>query len=225
VSLLDAVGSIGLPARCASCYAWGRAPLCPACEACVRWIGADACAKCGKPEAAPVDRCTDCRGRSLAFDLARAAAAYEGPAREAVKAFKLGGERRTARALARWMVPAALALGAARCVTWVPSTRRSDAARGFTPAEELARPLARALGRPAARLLAKTRETRDQAELTRAERRANQRDAFSARTRPPERVLLVDDIMTTGATADACAAALKAAGARRVLVVTFARAP
>jgi len=127
--------------------------------------------------------------------------------------------------LARWMVPAALSLGGVRCVTWVPSTRRSEAARGFNPARELARPLARSLGRIAAPLLAKTRETRDQAELSRAERRANQRDAFVARMQPPDRVLLVDDIMTTGATADACADALKKAGARRVCVVTFARAP
>jgi len=199
--------------------------LCAACEACVRWIGTDACAKCGKPERVPVPRCSDCRERELAFDRARAAVSYEGPARETLKAFKIGGERRIARALARWMVPAALALGGAHVVTWVPSTRRSDAARGFTPAEELARPLARALGLPVRRVIAKTRETKDQAALSRRERRENQRQAFAAIARPPERVLLVDDIMTTGATADACASALKAGGARRVLVVTFARAP
>jgi len=199
--------------------------LCAPCAACVRWIVTDACAKCGKPEGAPIPRCQDCRGRELAFDRARAAASYEGPARDALKAFKLGGERRTARALARWMVPAALSLGGATAVTWVPSTRRSDAARGFTPAEELARPLARALELPARRLLAKTRETRDQAALSRRERRANLTGAFAPIARLPACVLLVDDIMTTGATADACASAMKAGGARRVLVVTFARAP
>jgi len=192
---------------------------------CVRWIGADSCEKCGKPEGAPVPRCQDCRGRELAFDKARAAAAYEGPARDALKAFKLGGERRTAVVLARWMVPPALALGRASCITWVPSTRRSDAERGFTPAEEIARPLAKRLALPARKLLTKTRDTLDQAALSRAERRANLRGAFAATARIPERVLLVDDIMTTGSTADACASALKAAGARRVLVVTFARAP
>jgi ComF family protein len=199
--------------------------LCSACEARVRWIDTNACAKCGKPENVPVPRCSDCRERELAFDRARAAASYEGPAREALKAFKIGGERRTGRTLAHWMVPPALSLGGVNVVTWVPSTRRSDAARGFTPAEELARPLARALALPARRLLAKTRETKDQAALSRRERRVNQVAAFAANARPPARVLLVDDIMTTGATADACASALKAGGARRVLVVTFARAP
>ena len=110
-------------------------------------------------------------------------------------------------------------------MTWVPSTRRSGTVRGFTPAEELARPLARALVLPVRRLLAKTRETKDQAGLSRRERRENQIGAFAPVARVPTRVLLVDDIMTTGATADACASALKAAGARRALVVTFARAP
>ena len=191
----------------------------------MRWIDANACAKCGKPEPNPVPRCSDCRDRELAFDRARAVASYEGAAREALKAFKLGGERRLARIISRWMVPPALALGAAYAVTWVPSTRRSDAARGFTPAEELARPLARALSIPALKLLTKTRETKDQASLKGNERHENQRGAFAQNARVPDRVLLVDDIMTTGATADACASALKAAGARRVAVVTFARAP
>jgi ComF family protein len=214
-----------LPGRCAACEVWGRSPLCAECEWAVVWIGDESCAKCGKPEAMPVPRCADCRGRDLSFDRARASASYEGPAREVVKAFKIGRERRIAKAMARCMVPAAMSLGRIRCLTWVPSTRRSDAARGFTPAEEIARALAKSLAKPAWRLLSKTRETRDQSELSRAERRANLVNAFAARARVPERVLLVDDIMTTGATADACASALKLEGARRVVVVTFARAP
>ena len=214
-----------LPSRCAACAAWGPAGLCIACERCVRWIDDRCCAKCGRPSEVPVPRCRDCRGGDLAFDRARAAASYEGPARDALKSFKLRGERRTARELARWMVPAALALGGAELLTWVPSTRRSEAERGFNPAEELARRLARALAVPTARLLRKTRETADQAGLSRAERRENLRGAFAANRRVPARVLLVDDVMTTGATVDECAAALKRNGAKRVTVVTFARAP
>jgi competence protein ComFC len=213
-----------LPARCAACEAWGRAPLCVACEGCVRWIGDDVCAKCGRPSASPVPRCSDCRDRDLAFDRARAAAAYEGPARDVLKSFKLRGERRTAREIARWMVPAALSLGPADVLTWVPSTKRSDAERGFNPAEELARRLARSLALRRARLLTKVRPTADQAGLSRRERRTNLRGAFAPILRVPARVLLVDDVMTTGATVDECAIALKAGGAERVSVVTFARA-
>lgn len=172
----------------------------------------------------PVARCSDCLLMDVAFDRAAAAASYDGPARDALKTFKLGGERRTARALARWMVPSALALGRVDVLTWVPSTRRSEAARGFNPAEEIAKSLSKALGVSAARLLRKTRETADQAGLSRAERRENILDVFKAHLRVPQRILLVDDVMTTGATVSECAAALKVAGARRVVVVTFARA-
>jgi predicted amidophosphoribosyltransferase len=140
-----------------------------------------------------------------------------------VKAFKLLGERRAARSLAERMVPGARTLPA-HIVTWVPSTGRAHAARGFNPAEELARPLARGLRLRARPLLAKMRETSDQAGLSRAGRGANLFGAFAARGPIPPHVLLVDDILTTGATAHECAWALKLAGARTVCVVTFARA-
>ncbi len=123
------------------------------------------------------------------------------------------------------MVPPALALGRADLVAWVPSTRRSEAERGFNPAEELARHLARLLHLRARPLLRKARDTADQAGLSRAARRANLSGAFAAAARIPARVLLVDDVMTTGTTVDECAGALKASGAKRVNVVTFARAP
>lgn len=181
------------------------------------------CDRCGRPARIPRDRCRDCDGRDVGYVQARAAAVYDGPAREALKAFKLLGERRTARALARCMADAASRMHG-DVVTWVPSTRRSDAERGFTPAEELARPLAGLLGLPAARLLHKTRETRDQAGLSRDERRGNQAGAFATRKLSPGRVILVDDVMTTGATVEACSLALLAGGSRQVRVVTFARA-
>jgi len=109
-------------------------------------------------------------------------------------------------------------------VTWVPSTRAMEAARGFNPAEELARPLARLVRLPGRRLVIKRRETRDSAGLTREQRRANLYEAFVAKGRVRGHVLVVDDILTTGATAAECASALREAGAWKVSVVTFARA-
>jgi predicted amidophosphoribosyltransferase len=121
------------------------------------------------------------------------------------------------------MIPAAHDIDADR-VTWVPSTRASESVRGFNPAEELARPLALSLRLHARALLTKRRETLDSAGLSREQRRVNLLDALVAKGRVAGHVLLVDDIFTTGATADECAAALKRAGAREVSVVTFARA-
>jgi len=136
--------------------------------------------------------------------------------------FKLGGERRAAPAMASMMLRVARDLDAER-LTFVPSSRRSMAERGFNPAEALARPLARALRLPCGPLLRKIRETADQAELGRDARRHNLAGAFHAR-RTRGRILLVDDVMTTGATGDACARALLEAGAAEVVVATFARA-
>ena len=108
-------------------------------------------------------------------------------------------------------------------MTFVPASRSSLAERGFNTACELTRALAPMMRVPAVNLLHKTRETSDQAALGRAERRRNLAGAFRARP-VSGRVALVDDVMTTGATADGCARALRAAGARDVIVVTFARA-
>ena len=180
------------------------------------------CDRCGAP--APAAReCRSCRRTRFAFDRARAACAYEGPAREALKAFKLLGERRSARWLARSLIAVAYELDADR-VTWVPSTRASESARGFNPAEEIARPLALSLRLHARPYLSKRRETLDSTGLSREQRRVNLLDAFVAKLPVGGHVLLVDDIFTTGATADECAAALKQVGAREVSVVTFARA-
>jgi predicted amidophosphoribosyltransferase len=136
--------------------------------------------------------------------------------------FKLGGERRAARPMARIMSRSVHDL-AADAITFVPASRTSMAERGFNTAQELARALAALLCMPCTGLLRKTRETPDQAALGRDQRRMNLAGAFRA-GRAPGRVLLVDDVMTTGATADACARALRAAGALDVMVLTFARA-
>jgi ComF family protein len=140
-------------------------------------------------------------------------------------AFKVGGERRAARAMAEMMVESARCLPA-DVVTFVPATRRAVVARGFNPAEELARPLAGALRLPFRPMLRKLRETADQASLARARRARNLRGAFAVRAVPAAagRVLLVDDVMTTGSTANECARALRRSGAAEVVVLVFARA-
>jgi ComF family protein len=136
--------------------------------------------------------------------------------------FKLGGERRAARAMAA-MMATCVDRSAADALTFVPSSRTSMAERGYNTAHELARALSRDASLPCLQLLRKTRETKDQASLGRAERRENLRDAFVS-SPSPRRVILVDDVMTTGTTADTCARALRAAGAFDVSVLTFARA-
>jgi ComF family protein len=106
----------------------------------------------------------------------------------------------------------------------VPLHRRRVVQRGFNPAVMLARDLSRALGIPfAATALSRLRDTESQTGLGRAARRANVRGAFEARARVPAHVWLVDDVVTTGATLEECAQALRRAGARHVVALCAAR--
>jgi predicted amidophosphoribosyltransferase len=108
-------------------------------------------------------------------------------------------------------------------VTWVPLSRRRRARRGFDQAEVLARGVAAAIELPTRRLLVRRRNTAEQARRAARDRRSALRDAFAS-TRPVSgAVLLVDDVLTTGSTAAACAAALKRSGAERVDVLVAAR--
>jgi ComF family protein len=153
----------------------------------------------------------------------RAPFLYDGPAREAIHRLKFAGWRDVAAALA-----AALAAcpdrAPADVITWVPLARRRLAERGYDQARALAVALARHTGMPAVRLLRRPVATGPQARRGGADRREAMRGAFTAVRPAPPRVLLVDDVVTTGATAAACAEALREAGAREVHVIAAARA-
>ena len=136
---------------------------------------------------------------------------------------KFSGWRGVGEALAAAL--AALGPPPADAVTWVPLAPRRRAERGFDQARVLARALARRLALPAPAYLRRTKATGPQARRSRAERLEAMVDAFRPvpRRGVPARVLLVDDVLTTGATAAACAGALRDAGARSVFLLTACR--
>jgi ComF family protein len=229
------------PALCPVCEgtlaAGRRDPLCGACWSAITRLGPPWCDVCGAappavatPDALPrrvARTCPTCASAPPSYDYARAAALYEGGLRDALHAFKFGGRRALAGPLGD--------LAAEQCVgslpdgidalVPVPLARERERERGYNQAALLARRIGRRLAVPTrAGWLVRTRATRPQSDLSAAERRANVRGAFRAREPAAGRhVLLIDDILTTGATLDACALALSAAGARRVGVLTVAR--
>jgi ComF family protein len=155
------------------------------------------------------------------------AAVYREPLREILHSFKYDRETRLAPFLAALVVArlkTASGVPAAPLVVPVPLDPRRLSERGFNQAELLAREVAHALGWPLAiGLLRRTRATRPQSELTAEERRENVAGAFQARAEAAGKIIvLIDDIFTTGATADSASAALLAAGARQVYVATVA---
>jgi predicted amidophosphoribosyltransferase len=149
---------------------------------------------------------------------------YEGAARSLVLGLKLRGARIAARPLVEAMRAEVLREGLlGDLVTWVPGRRRDRARRGYDHAEVLARALALALGLRSVSLLRRTGDRADQTTLSGAERRVNLRGAFTAE-KCTGGIVLVDDLVTTGATATECARALRAAGAVTVELVVPCRA-
>jgi len=211
-----------LPRRCVVC-ARGGATVCSACVAGFERIEPPLCERCGAPTSWPVRRCAECAGRRLAFAHARAAVAYDDRARAFVAGWKEGGLRTLARVAAE-IVVAALARPDADALAFVPSDAERGYKRGHHPAERLARELADAWELPAAALLRRAKSVPRQRGLHLAERRRNVRGAFEPAGPAPRRICLVDDIYTSGATANAAASALRKGGARTVEIVTFARA-
>jgi ComF family protein len=216
--LLDLV----FPRSCVVCGADG-AVLCSGCEGSLERLGTPRCERCGAPTAWPVERCRECARRRLAFVRARAAVAYDETAKRLVGAWKERGQRTLAEVAAE-LVDGAVARPSPYTVTFVPPDHDRLLRRGHNPAQRLAEALGARWQLPVVPLLRRAPGGAPQKGLTLAERRRNVRGAFSSTGDVPSAVVLVDDVYTSGATASAAATALRKGGARRVEVVTFARA-
>jgi len=207
--------------------------VCSECQRNVRFIVPPFCERCGLPfdgKLTTVFTCTNCRDLELHFTTARAAVSTQGITLEIIHRFKyqraLWFEPLLADLLLRQALPA-LRSGNWDLIVPVPLHATKLREREFNQAARLANHLGRALQLPVAvRTLKRTRPTRTQTLLTRQQRAENMHNAFAVRSRDGlagKRIVLVDDVLTTGATTNACAKALRAAGAAEVCVWTVAR--
>lgn len=168
-------------------------------------------------------RCGECAGRRLAFVTARAAIVYDDAARALVRSWKEGGLRTLAPFAAELVVESLARPGVAAIVAVPPDPDRA-LERGEHPATALARELGRRWSIPLSMPIARVGARPRQAGLALAARRGNVRGTFLAISSTPASVCLVDDVYTSGETVNAAASALRKAGARRVDVVSLARA-
>ena len=223
------------PPRCLACPAPTDQPhgLCAACWLDTHFIAGTRCGKCGVPligESGAEDVCESCQRHPPAWDRGAAAVIYSGAGRRVVLALKHADRLDMVRPLAGWMAAAGRELLAeADLIAPVPLHWRRLLKRRYNQSAELARRLARISGRPAVPdLILRRRATIPQEAMNRAARAANQAGAFAVNRRHAEAVrgkavLVIDDVLTSGATLSACADCLRAEGAARVDVLTLAR--
>ena len=209
-------------------------PICEPCAQGLERVGVPVCVRCGVGLPGAFDAracCQACRMHPRAFELARAPWRYGGTGQALIRQFKYHQRWRLGRWLAAHMAAtaqAAVPLDEIAAVVPVPLHWAARRLRGSNPAEELAVLVAQALQKPCLpRALRRQRWTPSQTRLSWRQRQRNVRGAFTARSSLIDggSLLLIDDVLTSGATAGACAQALKDAGARQVFVVTAARTP
>jgi ComF family protein len=218
--MLEVLLNALVPPRCLACGAAG-ADVCAACRRRLPFLTGPLCERCGLPQ--PCGR--RCPAALYAFDAAYAPVAHDGPAKDLVHALKFHHGRRAAATMAAQIAanaPPGL-LGAGSVLVPAPAHPSRANARGYDQAVVLAAALGRRTGLPVQRLLRRRGPATRQLGASRARRTEAGRIKIVARSAAPQRVIVVDDVHTTGATLDACARALRVAGAQRVVALTYAR--
>ena len=224
-----AQGALNLlfPPRCAACSSFGSR-FCPSCQAQVEPLLPPICDRCGRPNP-PASVCPTCRRSATALDSIRSASLLDEPLRSAIHHFKYQGARELAGPLASLLLACwSRCQLSADALVPVALHRRRRQERGYNQAALLARDLGKALDCPVIEgALQRDRETLPQVGLNARRRRENVTGAFSCTPGAVSglRVVLVDDVCTSGATLEACAAALRTDGqAASVRALTVARA-
>lgn len=206
-----------------------RYGLCEECKSKLSFIGDRICKKCGRIQLNEADYCLTCQEHNREFDFARSCVVYDDVAKEIVRGIKFGGKKYFAKYIANYLVEkyqSAFDGVNIDIVVPVPMTKKKKVARGFNQSWEIAKRFADAVNLSADNnIAAKIKDTQEQARLGGKEREENLAGAFEIKL-PQEvegkSILIIDDVMTTGSTANEIAIALKKAKAKQVYLLTFA---
>ena len=198
--------------------------LCETCKEELPYNNGEICPFCGR-RVREAGTCLDCKQRPLGVQKARSLFLYEGDAAALIRAFK-SGKKYLYRTFVEGMLPIVeKEFVEADAVTFVPMTKKAQRRRGYNQSLLLAQGVCKATGKELIHAVEKKRENADQRVLTRQEREENMKNVFTVTDKAQvkgKRILIVDDTLTTGATASALAEVLKKAGAVAVYLITVA---
>ena len=227
--LNTALKDIFFPLRytCSACgkEVFDNEQFCDECKESLRFIKENKCQKCGREAAYAKEECSSCAGET-AVDLSRSVFSYDGAIKTVIHKLKYSSARYLAEVLAGYLKNVYIEnFFAPDIVTFVPMSEKAEEKRGYNQSELLADALAKLLSTEAYSTLEKVKETARQAELDFEERSRNLKGAFKVTDKSlvkNKRVLLIDDVLTTGATSREVASALKKAGAKSVYLLAVA---
>lgn len=220
--LLDLV----FPPTCRVCGRVSKEVLCSDCMGGFPKIDGSICLKCGKPCQRDVDGCRECSHKTLYFSRARSGGMYKGPLKEAIHQLKYKNGKGLSPYLARFISDAAGSLmSAVDATTYVPLSSYKESLRGYNQSRLIAQEISHLFSKPLLSDLVKTHTIPEQNKLGLADRPHNIKGAFAVKNPMSGRLLLIDDVYTTGSTVNECARVLLEAGAEEVFVLTVARTP
>jgi competence protein ComFC len=220
---LSALADLFYPERCVGCERRASDVLCRTCFDTLPRVGSPVCGRCGLPTAFATFVCEECKNVDFGFQSARAPLKYDGVGKQVVHALKYRGYKRVVGRLAAPLMLQVVGEGHFDAVVPVPLHSSRLRKRGFNQAELLARGVAEKMKATVSDTLEVVRSTRDQVELSAAQRRANVAGAYTATKPLRGKILLIDDVFTTGATMSACAGTMVRAGAKEVHALSLCR--
>jgi ComF family protein len=233
--MLNAILDFLLPPLCLNCYepVGEHQTLCPSCWKAIHFTAPPCCARCGLPFDVPVEAgtlCGECLTSPPTYTSARSAMIYDEASKRLVLSFKYGDRLHVVPALAGWMQRAGESfLADADMIIPVPLHRWRLFLRRYNQAALLAQALSRNTGKPVEiDCLQRRRATKSQGKMNREKRKQNVKNAFCFTHRGIDKIkgkniILIDDVLTTGATVNECSRVLLEAGAERVDVLTLMR--
>lgn len=205
---------------------FGAERVCKPCRDALPWNCGEICICCGRREL-QTGLCIECKATRPDFDLARSVFVYEAEAMGLVLRFKRG-EKYLAETLTQFLLPMLGEFADADALTFVPMTEKAEKTRGYNQSKLLAELLAKGSGLELLSSVSKLRDTPPQKSLTLKQRRENLKGCFKITDKKSfrdKKVVLIDDVLTTGVTASELARCIKKAGATRVYVLTVASVP